>query len=240
MRNNNVIIKMESDKKAYGLNMIFPSTTIVELAGRAGFDFVTFDSEHGPFTIERLDDLCRVADMASLTPFARVPNIETSTILRFLDRGIMGITGPHIVDGKRAEQLASSARYMPRGKRSFGSGRGAYFGGPPSGVKYMNHMNDNVLVTAQLEDIQVLDHIDDILSVDGIDLFASGAQDIAQSMGLPGQPTHPDVLEFENKIRDLVHQAGKKMADEVMPSIGAVSILLEGSLAYLKSAKGDA
>jgi 4-hydroxy-2-oxoheptanedioate aldolase len=104
----------------------------------------------------------------------------------------------------------------------------------------MNHMNDNVLVTAQLEDIQVLDHIDDILSVDGIDLFASGAQDIAQSMGLPGQPTHPDVLEFENKIRDLVHQAGKKMADEVMPSIGAVSILLEGSLAYLKSAKGDA
>ena len=239
MRSNNVVAKMESGQKAYGLNMIFPSTTIVELAGRVGFDFVTFDSEHGPFTVDMLDDLCRVADMANLTPFARVPNIEDSTILRFLDRGIMGITGPHIIDGKKAEQLASSARYVPRGKRSFGSGRGAYFGGPPSGMEYMKHTNDNILVTAQLEDIQVLDHIDDILSVDGIDLFASGAQDIAQSMGLPGQPKHPDVVEFEKRIRDLVHQAGKKMADEVMPSIGAVSIFLEGSLAYLKSERGD-
>ena len=75
-RTNNVVEKMNKGEKAYGMNMIFPSTTIVELAGRAGFDFVTFDSEHGPFTIDILDDLCRIADMAELTPFARVPNID--------------------------------------------------------------------------------------------------------------------------------------------------------------------
>ena len=238
-RTNNVVEKMNKGEKAYGMNMIFPSTTIVELAGRAGFDFVTFDSEHGPFTIDILDDLCRIADMAGLTPFARVPNIEDSTILRFLDRGIMGITGPHIVDGARAEQLAAAARYVPRGRRSFGSGRGAYFGGPPSGENYMNHMNDHILVTAQLEDVQVLDNLDDIFSVDGIDLYASGAQDIAQSMGLPGQPTHPDVLAFEKEVRRQVDAAGKKMADEVMPSARAVSIFLEGSKAYLDAQRGN-
>ena len=69
-RVNNVVEKMNKGEKAYGMNMIFPSTTIVELSGRAGFDFVTFDSEHGPFTIDILDDLCRVADMAGLTPLA--------------------------------------------------------------------------------------------------------------------------------------------------------------------------
>ena len=238
-RVNNVVEKMNKGEKAYGMNMIFPSTTIVELSGRAGFDFVTFDSEHGPFTIDILDDLCRVADMAGLTPFARVPNIEDSTILRFLDRGIMGITGPHIVDGVRAKHLANAARYGPRGKRSFGSGRGAYFGGPRSGESYMSHMNDHLLVTAQLEDLQVLDNLDDILSVDGIDLYASGAQDIAQSMGIPGQPTHPDVLAFEKEVRNRVHAAGKKMADEVMPSARAVSIFMEGSKAYLEAQKGS-
>ena len=135
---------------------------------------------------------------------ARVPDIDAPTILRFLDRGIMGITGPHIVNGDRARQLADACRYVPRGNRSYGSGRGAYFSDFPPGVTgadYMAHANDNILVIAQLEDIEVLDNLDDILSVEGIDLFASGAQDIAQSLGLPGQPAHPRVREFERQVR---------------------------------------
>ena len=143
---------------AYGCGFSFSSPTLIELAGRAGFDFVSYDSEHGPFTIDMLDDLCRFADMAGMTPMARVPDIEHPTILRFLDRGIMGITGPHIVNGDRAQQLADACRYVPRGHRSFGSGRGAYFSDFPSGPDYMAHTNDNILVIAQLEDIEVLDN----------------------------------------------------------------------------------
>ena len=101
MRVNRVVEKMKRGELAYGINMSFPSTTLVELAGRAGFEFVMFDGEHGPFTPQDIDDLCRVADMAGLTPMARVPNIDDSTILRFLDRGIMGILGPHITTADR-------------------------------------------------------------------------------------------------------------------------------------------
>ena len=64
--------------------------------GGLGFDFVMFDSEHGPFTISDIEELGRACDAVGLTPMARVPNIHNSTILRFLDRGIMGIMGPHI------------------------------------------------------------------------------------------------------------------------------------------------
>ena len=238
MRVNNVVTRMSAGETAYGCNLSFPSSTLIELAGRAGFDFVTFDSEHGPFTIDLLDDLCRFADMAGLTPMARVPNIESSTILRFLDRGIMGVTGPHIINGDRAKQLADACRYVPRGHRSFGSGRGAYFGDFESGPEYMEHTNANILVIAQLEDTEVLEHIDDILSVEGIDLFASGAQDIAQSMGLPGQPNHPDVKKFEAQVRDAVHAAGKKMADDVMTSARAANIFMDGARAFLKASKG--
>ena len=172
MRVNNVVTNMARGDMSYGLNLSFPSTTLIELAGRVGFEFVTFDSEHGPFTVDILDDLCRIADMAGLTPMARVPDIEHPTILRFLDRGIMGITGPHIVNAERAQKLADACRYVPRGLRSFGSGRGAYFGDVESLPRYMESANDNILVIAQLEDVQVLDNIADILAVDGIDLYA--------------------------------------------------------------------
>ena len=235
MRVNNVVTKMNAGEMAYGANLSFPSTTMIELSGRVGFDFVTFDSEHGPFTVDILDDLCRVADMAGLTPMARVPDIEHPTILRFLDRGIMGVTGPHITDGERAQKLADACRYTPRGKRSFGSGRGAYFGDFESGSDYMSHTNDNILVIAQLEDIQVLDNLDNILSVEGIDLFTSGAQDIAQSMGLPRQPNHQRVKEFEAKVRDAVHAAGRKMAEDVMASARAANLFLDGARAFLNS-----
>lgn len=235
MRKNNVLECLKQGKVAHGINFIFPSTTLVELSGRAGFDFISFDSEHGPFTIDILDDLCRVADMAGLTPLARVPDISDSTILRFLDRGILGITGPHIMDGNRAQQLADACRYAPIGKRSFGSGRGALYGGPPTGQKYMTDFNSNVIVIAQLEDVQVLDNIDDILAVDGIDFYASGAQDIAQSMGLPGQPDHPKVKEFEQTVSEIVHKSGKKMADDVMHSTRAVNMFLEGAAQFLDS-----
>lgn len=238
MRTNNVITKMKAEHVAYGCNLSFPSSTVIELMGRVGFDFVSFDGEHGPFTPEVLDDLCRIADMAQLTPIARVPNIESSTILRFLDRGIMGIMGPHITSKERAQQLADACRYAPRGKRSLGFGRGTYFGDVASVTECMEHTNDNILVIAQLEDIVVLDNINEILSVEGIDVYASGPQDISQSMGLPGQPNHPKVKEFEAQVREAVHAAGKKMTDEVMASARAANLFLDGARAFLDSHKG--
>jgi 2-keto-3-deoxy-L-rhamnonate aldolase RhmA len=40
-----------------------------------------------------------------VTTIARVPDIGSSTILRYLDRGIMGISGPHIASEADARQL---------------------------------------------------------------------------------------------------------------------------------------
>lgn len=235
MRTNKILEKMKAGEKAIGCALTFSSSTIVELLGMAGFDFVQFDAEHGPFTPESLDDLCRVADMAGLTPIARVPDIEDSTILRCLDRGVMGIMGPHITNTDRARQLAEACRYVPRGKRSFGSARGAYFGDFESGPQYMEHTNAQVLVIAQLEDVQVLDHIDDILEVDGIDVYASGVQDIAQSIGLPGQPDHPKVKQFEAQVASAVHAAGKKTHEDVYVLARSTDLILDAAKTFLRN-----
>ena len=93
MRTNNVVTKIAAGEKPVGFTMRFPSATIVEMMGQVGFDFVMFDSEHGPFTTADIEELCRAADAVGLTPMARVPNIHNSTILRFLDRGIIAASG---------------------------------------------------------------------------------------------------------------------------------------------------
>ena len=240
MRTNNVVTKIAAGAKPVGFTMRFPSATIVEMMGLVGFDFVIFDSEHGPFTTSDIEELARAADAAGLTPMARVPNIHNSTILRFLDRGIMGIMGPHINTKEQAQALADACRYVPDGHRSFGSGRGSHFGQNASRTGYMKHFNENVVVIAQLEDVAVLDDLDGILSVDGIDFFTSGAQDIAQSLGLPGQGEHPKVLEFEKTVRDAVRAAGRQMAADVMVGFTLDDMIFEIGVTALEAAKNQA
>jgi len=75
--------------------------------------------------------------------------------------------------------------------------------------------------------------------VEGIDLFSSGAQDIAQSMGLPGQPNHPRVKEFEAEVSARVHASGRKMTSDVIVTTGAARLFLDGARAFLRAEQGS-
>ncbi len=48
----------------------------------------------------------RAAEVFGITPIARIPSHEDSTILRFLDRGVQGIIVPHINTPEAAEAVA--------------------------------------------------------------------------------------------------------------------------------------
>ncbi|MBI4024548.1 MAG: siderophore biosynthesis protein SbnG [Verrucomicrobia bacterium] len=233
MKTNKILERMRAGRKALGAVLNFPSEEIVELMGIAGLDFVSFDGQHGAFTRESLDRLCRAADQAGLTPIARVPEIEASTILDYLDRGIMGITGPNIDTRSQAVALAEACRFSPEGKRSFGSTRGNRFGFFEDRKGWMTHVNANILVIAQIESATAVANLPDILSVPGIDLFTGGPNDLAQSMGFPGQPDHPKVKEVMTEATMLIHRAGKKLAHDVMESISISNVVFESAQALL-------
>ena len=105
MRPNKILARMREGRPATGCQLAFPSAALIDLMGLAGLDFVILDGEHGTFSWESLEDMCRSADLAGVTTIARVPNIEESTILRYLDRGVQGILGPGIDTGEQAQQL---------------------------------------------------------------------------------------------------------------------------------------
>src|ERR1700756_4061813 len=134
---NRVKAAMRAGRKAYGYNLSFPSPWVIDILGKLDFDFVFIDGEHGPFGLDQLEDLCRTAERHNLTTIARVPDIGSSTILRYLDRGIMGILGPHIGTEADARQLVRACYFGPLGERSFGANRGTdYNAGIPDKAAY--------------------------------------------------------------------------------------------------------
>ncbi len=82
-----------------------------------------------------------------------MPDIGSSTILLYLDRGIIGILGPHIATEAGARQLARACYFGPLGERSFGGNRGTdYNAGIPDKAAYYRDANEQMLVCALLED----------------------------------------------------------------------------------------
>ena len=224
MIENRILERTSRGEKALGLNMSEPSEELVELAGRMGLDFVHFDGQHSPFSPEAVDRLCRVADGFGITPTMRVPDHQESTILSYLDRGIRQITVPNLQTKEEALALVKYSFYAPIGLRSATSLRTA-FNLEADRPKLFADVNANTMLVPQLESATALDNLDEILTVDGIDYFTKGLEDLAQSMGLPGQHTHPRVQQAWQEAQDRVRAAGKGFLEDVsetVPVVGAV------------------
>jgi 4-hydroxy-2-oxoheptanedioate aldolase len=232
---NRIKTAIRENRIARGYHLEFPSPWIVEILGMQPFDYVWIDGEHGPFGLDQLEDLCRTAETAGVTPIARVPDLSASTILRFLDRGIMGILGPHVASGDDVDRLVRACYFGPLGERSFGGNRGAHYNhGIADKAAYYREANEQMLVGALLEDASVLDNLDDILAVPGVDYFGIGINDFSQSMGYPGEPDHPEVRRAADEITARIHQAGRHMGQDIMASVWVRELLIDSAARFLQ------
>jgi len=233
---NRVKAAMRAGRPAYGYSLAFPSPWVIDILGKIAFDYVFIDGEHGPFGLDQLEALCIAAERHGVTTVARVPDIGSSTILRYLDRGIMGILGPHIATEADARQLVRACYFGPLGERSFGANRGTdYNAGIADKAAYYREANEQLLVVALLEDVAVLNNLDAILAVPGIDLYSIGPNDFAQSLGYPGQPDHPEVARAMQEITRRIQQAGGRMQLDVMKGAWVSDMLLEAGRRILSS-----
>lgn len=234
MRDNKIKDKMKLGHMAYGCQLAFPSEILVELMGKAGLDFVLLDGEHGVFGWESLDDMCRVADFAGVTPIARVPNIEASTILRYLDRGVMGILGPGIDNKEDAQQLVDACLYAPQGRRGLGGAPRAAGYEHFSDNNYIQNANSQMLIVAFLEHVEAIDNLEEILTVEGIDAYYVGPQDISMSLGFHGQPDHPKVHEITEHVRAAVEKSGRCYFGDVVRADRATNFFLSGIESFMR------
>ena len=118
--------------------------------------------------------------------------------------------------------------FGPLGERSFGGNRGTdYNAGIADKAAYYREANEQMLVCALLEGVAVLDNLDAIQSVPGIDLYSIGPNDFAQSLGYPGQPDHPEVVKAMQEITHRIRQAGGRMQLDVMQGAWVSDMLLD-------------
>ncbi len=74
---------------------------------------------------------------------------------------------------------------------------------------YVVEANEETLVCVQLEEAEAIENIDEILQVEGVDVFFVGPSDLSQSSGYPGRSDVPEVREVINNAFARIKSAGK-------------------------------
>jgi 4-hydroxy-2-oxoheptanedioate aldolase len=98
-----------------------------------------------------------------------------------------------------AEDCVKAARFFPMGERGVCRFvRAANYSSLPR-EEYFRKAND-ILIIIQIEGKDAILDLDNILKVKGIDIVFIGPYDLSQSLGVPGQVSHPKVIEAMNDI----------------------------------------
>lgn len=241
MKRNKILERIERGEKALGvaLSGTLYSEEVLEMCGRLGLDYVGFDGQHSSISPETIGRMCYVAEANGLTVSMRIPDHQHSTLVNYLDRGVMLVTAPDLETADQARSLVAGAFYAPEGKRSCCSFRFGEYGLGEDLTTLMADCNSKTMVTAQLESITAFENLDEILEVPGIDYFGWGPQDLAQSLGHPGQPDHPDCVAATEVALEKIHKAGKRMLSDYMEAV-SVLYLIRDTAQELLSKHGQA
>jgi 2-keto-3-deoxy-L-rhamnonate aldolase RhmA len=195
---------LKENQISIGMWITLPSSDVPEALSRLGFDWFVFDTEHAPTSIETIQRLLPALNGSNTSAIIRVAWNDMVMIKRALDIGPEGILVPWVNNKDDALKAVRACRYPPFGIRGVGPRRASVYGLDPS---YYKRANNDIALIVQIETHEAIDNVDEILSVDGIDSFFIGPQDLSFSLQVPHDYENP---RFKAAI-DTVLEAGRKV-----------------------------
>lgn len=200
---------LNEGKTLFGPFCKIQDPVIVEIAALSGFDFVIIDMEHGPYSIESVQNMIRAAEARDITPVVRVTENSETLILRTLDIGAKCVQVPQICTKEDAEKVVKATKFYPKGERGMCRYVRAAEYTNINSTDHFGKANDSIISIIHIEGLEGIENLPDILSVDGIDVIFLGPYDLSQSCGVPGQVDHEKVVNSMKDAVKLAKQHGK-------------------------------
>ena len=203
LRPNRIKRKLAGGDSAYIVSGITHPDDI-DAFGPNGFDGIWLEGEHGWVTDAELGNLTRACDIWNMTSVTRINRNDQALIYRTLDRGAQAIVVPHVNTREEAQNVVAGGKFAPIGQRGLYTSRQGF------GVdNYLEMANDETLLMILIEDIVAVQNLDEILTVDHIDVFFVAPSDLAASMGHIGNLQAPEVQRTIDDAIARIQAAGR-------------------------------
>lgn len=253
MRINKTREKLMRGEHVIGTFFHSGSSLVMDAIGLSGMDYVIIDKEHSPIAIETAADLIRTCEARDITPFVRIKEVSRSSVLKLLDLGAKGLIVPNLHSVDEVKKLIEWAKYKPIGDRGMAMGRGVDFGlgTDPDIWKHWANVNEQTMLMPMCETRELLENIEAVCAMDGVDGIFVGPCDLSISLDKPGEFFDPVVVDALKRITKACRDNGKfslifapnaEMADKFVNEIGFdgvgsaidVNLVLSGYLKLVK------
>jgi 2-dehydro-3-deoxyglucarate aldolase len=204
---NEIRKALANNKASIGSWIQIPHSSIAEIMGDAGYDWIAVDMEHGAVSTHQLPDLFRALELNNTLPLARLAHAHPKDCKLALDAGAGGVIVPMVESATQLIAVREACQWPPSGKRGIGFSRANLFG------KYFDNYLEEAqapLLIAMIEHFRAVENLDEILNVVGLDGILIGPYDLSASMDLTGQ--------FDNAIfKEIMSSIQKKCKKARIP-----------------------
>ena len=209
---NNIRLRAAQGQPSLGTFYELGGTAAAECVGIGGMDFVVIDTEHGPFEAESAMLAVMAAERRGCTPFVRARDLSRPAILKLLDVGAMGVIVPDVHTVEEVKQLVEYAKYYPLGHRGYAPTLASAYGFADYAKnvdELFSTSNRETLLIPQCETKDALEHIEEIVSVDGVDGIFVGPYDLSVALGKPAQLEDGELLAAIDRVLAACKASGK-------------------------------
>lgn len=183
---------MAEGKPKFGIFLNSHSHTVAAQFSLSGYDWLLIDSQHGPMDYINQSSMVNAIALGKAKSMVRVQGYnDRSGIQQALDMGADGVLIPYVNTKSEVEQAVSCCYYPTKGTRS------VYF--PQNSMNaqgllgYAGNFHKHIIVAIQVETKSCIDNIDEIMTVDGVDIAFLGQNDLCMSMGLYNKYQFPNM-----------------------------------------------
>jgi 2-keto-3-deoxy-L-rhamnonate aldolase RhmA len=211
VRANKLRALLGAGKPSVGTRVHNTWPSIVEVIGHTGmFDYVEFLAEYAPFDLYALDNFCRAVELFDMGAMIKIDQEPRSFLAqRAIGAGFQSIL---FADCRSAEDARECVRIVrpetPEDGGIYGVGTRRFsYMGYSGGPEYVQALRD-VVVVLMIEKQPAVAQLEEILSVEGVDMVQWGPADYSMSIGRPGARRSPEVKAVERRVFETALRMG--------------------------------
>lgn len=185
---------------------------LVELIASSGFDAVWICLEHkrmDPSEVYGLIQGCRLGGADALI---RVKPANYSDVLHLIEAGARGIMLPRVTHPDEVRAVVQAMRFPPLGRRGYDGIHAEADFGRLGAAQYLATANQEVFLVVQIEEPDVVPHIDAIAAMPGVDVLFVGPADLTLGLGKFGKTDDPEVKAILQQVAEACRRHGKVAA----------------------------
>ena|SRR3990167_860262 len=218
--------KLRQRERIFAGWVSYAHPSIIETFARAGFDFLAIDMEHSTISLEQAQRIIAASQSEGVPCLPRPVSHSNDYFKPLLDSGADGLLVQMVNTPEEVEAIIGLLKYPPIGRRTYGINRAQAYGFDFD--YYIQSWNESSIFLIQVESIQAVENIEKLLAFDEIDGVMIGPYDISGSLGVPGQISHPLVIEASRKVIAVCERFGKSCGTQVVEaSIDSVQALFD-------------